>query len=234
MPRRTFDAVVLDLDGTLVDHDAAVVAALQAWLPTMGATTSDHLVTAWRAAEQQHFARWRAGEISFAEQRRNRLRDFLPRVEQPVGRDDDLDELFGDFLRHYEAAWRCYDDVGDTLDVLAHHHVPVAVLTNGSDAQQGAKLAATGLAERVGPVTTAEAAGVAKPDRRAFLTACESLRVSPARVLHVGDDHALDVVAARRAGLGAVHLDRFGTGPEQEAIRSLSGLPPLVLEDLGR
>ena len=64
---------------------------------------------------------------------------------------------------------------------------------------------------------TAEALGAAKPSPEAFAAVCASLAPAPASVLHVGDDHALDVVAARAAGLGAVHLDRTGSGPDDDA-----------------
>lgn len=58
-----------------------------------------------------------------------------------------------------------------------------------------------------------DALGVAKPDVRAFHLACAALDLPLDRVLHVGDDHALDAVAARAAGLPAVHLDRLDVGP---------------------
>lgn len=71
-------AVVLDLDGTLFDHVGSVRAALRAWLPSLGAEATDALVTAWFAAEERHFRAWCSREVSFAEQRRRRLREVLP------------------------------------------------------------------------------------------------------------------------------------------------------------
>ncbi len=52
----------------------------------------------------------------------------------------------------------------------------------------------------------------------------------PADVLYVGDEHEIDVVGARSAGLHAVLLDRTGDGPpaETSVIRSLAELPPLL------
>ena len=70
-----------------------------------------------------------------------------------------------------------------------------------------------GLTGRAGPVWTAEDLGAAKPSPDAFLRACDRWGLPPAAVLHVGDRHDLDVVAARAAGLRAVHLDRDGAGP---------------------
>jgi putative hydrolase of the HAD superfamily len=106
-------------------------------------------------------------------------------------------------------------------------HLQIAVLTNGADYQQRAKLAACGLSELVGPVFSSDVIGFAKPDPRAYRHVCEQLRVNPSHVVHVGDRYDLDVVAARAAGLNAIYLDRLDIGPEDEASRicSLVELP---------
>ena len=44
----------------------------------------------------------------------------------------------------------------------------------------------------------------------------------PLAGLPVGDDHPVDVVGARAAGMPAVHLDRAGTGPAREDHRLTS------------
>lgn len=218
--------VLFDLDGTLVDHDGAVTSALGRWLPLLGVPASPDLVEAWFAAEERHFPAWRTRAISFAEQRRRRLRDFLPLIGHGVGDDDELDAVFAGYLDHYQAAWTAFDDVAETLAVLRGRGLAVAVLTNGTVEQQNAKLTAVGLAGRVGPVVTAEELAAGKPHRDAYLAGCERLRLPPAAVLHVGDRYDLDVLAPRAAGLQAVHLDRRGAGPPEERrrIRSLRDL----------
>lgn len=214
--------VIFDLDGTLMDHKASVNTALRAWLPTLGALPSDDLVTAWFAAEERHFPAWLAGEIGWQEQRRRRLRDFLPLIGHPAATDAELDAIFADYVVSYEASWTRFDDILPALRDLAELGVPTAVLTNGSTIQQNAKIAAIGLTDTIGPVFTAEELGAAKPDERAFSRTCERLGVHRGEALHVGDDHALDVVAARSAGLSAVHLDRYGLSPRTETARLTS------------
>ncbi|WP_432494754.1 HAD family hydrolase [Kineococcus gypseus] len=212
-------AVVFDLDGTLFDHPSAALAGLRTWLTSLDRTSTPQLEAAWAAAEERHFRAWREGEITFAEQRRRRLREVLPLLDLPVGTDDELDTVFDGFLRAYEASWAGYDDVADALAAVQAGGLRTAVLTNGTTEQQHAKVAALGLGGRLGPVFTAEDLGVAKPDPRAFRAVCEQLGLLPSEVLYVGDDHALDVLAARAAGLRAVHLDRTGTGPAGEVSR---------------
>jgi putative hydrolase of the HAD superfamily len=227
-------AVVLDLDGTLVDHEGASDRGLRAWLEDRGVDPTDRLSRAWRAAEDRHLQAWHDREIDFAEQRRRRLRDFLPRIGvEPTG---DLDAVFAGYLRHYQASWRAFDDVEDGLAAIRGRGLAVAVLTNGTVEQQNAKLARVGLAGRVGPViTAAELPAGGKPDATSYRAACARLGVAPGDVLHVGDRYDLDVVAARAAGLRAVHLDRPGTGPAGERCRitSLRDLGPLLDPDAG-
>jgi len=150
------EAVVFDLDGTLFDHGGSVTTALGAWLPTLGSAATDDLVEAWLRVEERHFARWRSGELSWVEQRRERLRDFLPLVRQPVGDEASLDAVFAGYLACYEAAWSAFDDVADAVDLLTAEGIWLAVLTNGTLHQQNAKVEAIGLSGRLGPVLTAE------------------------------------------------------------------------------
>lgn len=210
--------VLLDLDGTLVDHESAAADGLRAWLPTIGLVPTDEAITRWADVQEAHLPAWRDGLISFAEQRRRRLRDFLG----TDGADAELDEIFAGYLIHYEDAWRAYDDVAGALTALAAAGLATAVLTNGVRGQQLRKLARTGLGDRVGPVFTVDDLGAAKPHADAFRRACAGWGLAPGEVLSVGDNYALDVLGARAAGLSAVHLDRHGRGPAGEPRRLTS------------
>ena len=222
--------ILLDLDGTLIDHEGAVRAALRGWLPALGVPATEEVIALWFAALERHLAAWRAREISFAEQRRRRLRDFLPQVGVAFVDDDEhLDAVFDTYLPCYERGWQVYDDVADGLALIAAAGLPTAVLTNGDPAQQAAKLASAGLTELVGPVFTPAMLGAAKPDAGAFLGACERLGLPPEAVANIGDRHDLDVLGARAAGLRAIFLDRLGTGPEDDMrIASLRDLAAVL------
>src|SRR5450631_3524091 len=221
-------AVVFDLNGTLFDHWSSARRGLSEWLVGLEVELTKELANAWFEAEERHVTGWREGVVSWAEQRRRRLRDFLPLIGVPVGTDDDLDQVFaGGYLLAYERAWVGYDDVDAALDAVHDFGVVTAMLTNGVQEQQEAKLAHLGLLGRIGPVFTAEGLGVAKPNPLAFHLVCAHLALPPGQVLYVGDDYEVDVLAARAAGLRAVYLDRVGTGPmtEHNRITTLAELP---------
>ena len=96
--------MLFDLDGTLLDHESATAAALRAWLPSYGLSNEDieAVIPLWSDLERRHYPAWRAGEISFQEQRRRRIRDFLPAVGRTV-QAARLDAVFAEYLTCYEA-----------------------------------------------------------------------------------------------------------------------------------
>lgn len=183
---------MLDLDNTLFDHTASARAGVQRWLAGLGIVMSEAIASGWFAAEEHHHMDWARGLVDFAEHRRRRLREVLPMVGLPVGDDAALDATFADYLACYRGAWRGFDDTPDAVAAIRARGLEVAVLTNGTQAEQVAKLEHLGLREAVGPLFTAEALGVAKPSPRAFALVCEAVGVQAGRVLHVGDNYDLD------------------------------------------
>lgn len=207
------ELIVFDLDGTLVDHRGAALTAIGELVrPYTGAALPAHdLVRRWWTLERRHMEEYLAGRCSFDEQRRRRLRSFLPLLGEPVPDGPALDEWFADrYLPAYEAAWRLYPDVVPCLDDL--RALPAAprraVLTNGDRRQQRAKLARFGLLDSFDAVLTSAELGVAKPDPACFTTACRRFGVRPHDAVYVGDWLEGDAIAAARAGLTGIWLDR--------------------------
>jgi FMN phosphatase YigB (HAD superfamily) len=148
--------VLFDVDGTLVDHDGAAASGVQQWLMANGwadAGTIAGLVSEWDEIAERHFPAYRARLTTFQGQRRLRLRDFLPRVgiDASTWSDVRLDELFNTYLVAYEAAWRSFPDAEPCLGAL-RRVVQIAVLSNGNQQQQEAKVSRTGLGRYLRPV----------------------------------------------------------------------------------
>ena len=226
----TIQALLLDLDDTLVDHRGAADRGLRAWLTGMGLAQSpaeleDH-VERWFVLEARHYERAQRRELTYTEQRRVRIRAFLPGWDLA---DDALaDDVFAGFLGCYQAAWRAFDDAAAVIDRARRAGLAVGILTNGDETIQTDKLRRTGLLRDDVPVFASSALPAAKPDPRAYLTACDRLGVAPAATLMVGDSLRHDVVGAQRAGLQARLLDRHGRydgpqpGAEVRTVRSLA------------
>jgi putative hydrolase of the HAD superfamily len=201
-------AVSFDLDGTLFDHHGSARSAAVEFLGSLGVVASESTLARWFDAEEEHFERWRSGEISFSQQRRERLRSVLPPlgIDVPAG-DADVDELFGRYLQAYESSWQAFPDALPLLRSLRAASHRVGLLTNGTETQQLAKLRHTGLLDEFDVVCTSERIGFSKPDARAFAALTSELGVEPAACLFVGDDPAKDADGARAAGMQALLVD---------------------------
>ncbi|MBM7518167.1 HAD family hydrolase [Nocardioides nitrophenolicus] len=226
----TLQALLLDLDDTLVDHRGASERGLRAWLAGLGlAQTPAELeahVERWFVLEARHYERAQRGEVSYVEHRRARIRDFLPGWDLA---DDALaDDVYAGFLGCYRAAWRAFDDAAAAIARARAAGLAVGVLTNGQLPVQTEKLRRTGLLRPDVPVFASSALPAAKPDPRSYLTACAALGADPGATLMVGDSLRHDVVGAQRAGLQARLLDRHGrydarrAGVRVTAVRGLA------------
>jgi putative hydrolase of the HAD superfamily len=106
-----------------------------------------------------------------------------------------------------------FEDVLPTLTRL-NGLVKVGSISNGF-----ADLEEIGLAHHFHTSIAAHQLGCAKPDTAIFHAACEALDVAPAEAVYVGDDPALDVEGAQKAGLRGVWMNRSGL----ESTKSLPG-----------
>lgn len=216
-------AVLFDLDGTLMDHDAARDAAIASLL------ADGALADEWRRLEAVHYDEYAAGRCTFQEQRRRRVRGIHAAMDRERPGDAACDAWFAAYLERYRSGWSPFDDVGPALAALveALPGVRLGVVTNGEGEPQRAKLAAIGVSDRFPVVVCSAERGVAKPDAEIFLHACERLGVPPDQAAHVGDRLDLDAQGAAGAGLRGVWLDRAGTGAASDGIVRIGGLHEL-------
>lgn len=170
------DVIFFDLDGTLVDHRSAVLETIGQIVRAAPNATAppEELVTLWWTLEARHMREYLAGQCSFAEHHRRRLRSFLPMLGEPVPESPGLlDAWIAErYLTVFEESWRCYPDVQPCLETLKRlpRGPRLAVLTNGDPEQQRAKLARFGLLEYFEAVLTPTELRAAKPV--AYATAC--------------------------------------------------------------
>ncbi|MFF1906464.1 HAD family hydrolase [Kitasatospora sp. NPDC058218] len=213
------DVIFFDLDGTLVDHRSAVFEAIGRIVRTAPNATAppQDLAALWWTLEARHMREYLAGQCSFAEHHRRRVRSFPPELGEPVpGSPDLLDVWIAErYLTAFEESWRCYPDVRPCLERLKRlpRGPRLPVLTNGDPGQQRAKLARLDLLQYFEAVLTPAELGAAKP--AAYAAACRRMGTDPARAVNVGDMLDGDVHAATRAGLTGIWLDRgidFVTG----------------------
>ncbi|MFG2132035.1 HAD family hydrolase [Streptomyces sp. NPDC048751] len=229
-------AVVWDVDDTLFDYTTADREGMRSHLASEGLLdgygTPEAALTLWREVTDQQWARFSAGELTWEEQRRDRVRVFLDRRMT----DAEADDWFERYIGHYEAAWALFPDVLPVLDALAasHRH---AVLSNSSIHVQDRKLRVLGVHDRFEAILCAAELGVSKPQAAAFLAACEALDLPPHQVAYVGDHPEIDGQGSADAGLLSVWIDRFGGTATVELpsgrhrIATLAELPAILGTD---
>lgn len=205
-------AVGFDLDNTLFDHTEAAAEAMRRLIKQRDWTyTGDTSVGAeWHRVETIYFSQYAAGFMTLVEHRRARMRVFLESTDADVSADA-LDDLWNAYLIHYSMSWTAYSEVHEALGELKRLGIKMAVLTNGQQAQQEAKLKAIGLSDMFEGCLAIGKVEALKPDPRAFEQLCRLLECEPGEVLFVGDDIDIDVRAAMNAGLNGVWLNREAT-----------------------
>ncbi len=224
--------IFFDVDDTLLDNATAQRQAARKFArhfyDVLG-IDADAFVVQWHDVIARHYVRYLAGEISFQEQRRGRIREFFG----PQLSDLEADDLFEVYLTYYEESWALFPDVVPALNSLADFKL--GVITNGNPRQQRKKLQRFGIRDYFAVVITPEDAGVSKPHPQIFAHACECVGVCSADCLYVGDQLETDAQAARSAGLVSVWLNRDITTmsvPDIDVIHTLTALRACYLRRL--
>jgi putative hydrolase of the HAD superfamily len=240
------DAVLFDVDDTLVDTRGAFARALTAvaveYLPHVPADRYGELLDHWRSDPGGYYRRYTRGETDHLTQRRLRA-DLMHRTfgGEPV---DEHAFAAWDalFWGTFERSWRAFDDARRALERLRAAGVAVGVVTNAAVELQQRKLRAAGL-DGLPVLVGVDTLGFGKPAPEVFVEGARLLGSDPARTAYVGDEPDVDARAAHAAGLVAVWLDRPGTRRQHErhvdaeamrgaGVRVVEGLDELP-EELG-
>ncbi|MGC9335008.1 MAG: AI-2E family transporter [Anaerolineae bacterium] len=198
------DAILFDLDGTLVETDDDAVYTLARWLRPLRRCLPRR--------DEKHTAR---RIVMAIEGPSNGFLTFLDRL----GLDDNLFDLRERLQRirglHTPLNFRPVDGVGETLLDLSHrYHLGIVTTRSRNDA--ATFLAQQGLSDLVQVIAGREDTWRLKPHPSPIRFAAEKLNVPVERCLMVGDTTS-DILAARAAGArSAAVLSGFGEREELE------------------
>lgn len=209
--------VMLDLDNTLLDRQAAVAA----WIEEF---TSEQALPL--GAPDWILARDRDG---YADRT-----TFFEAIRMKFGLDPPIDTLLAAYQKRVVELSGLTPGAQQCLRLLRSAGYRLAIVSNGSSAQQHAKIEALGLRSLVDAVIVSGDLGVHKPDARAFQAAAASTSSTLEGAWMVGDSPVHDIIGGHRCGARTAWLHRGRSWTETEVqptatIASLEELVPVIL-----
>lgn len=202
-------ALLIDLDDTLIDDRGAMAEAVLLFRAKHGLCDKeqDHVVSArWDSVGRSLWAGLSLGELSFDEQRRQRIRETF---QLDIGAAE-ADRLFADYLAFYEKSWKLFPETAHFLESTAH--LPRVIVTNGHRPQAHKKLSNLGLDTHFTHVVTPEDCGARKPESKFFQYALDLLGIAAQDCVMIGDNLEADIEPALALGLRVFHVDARQAG----------------------
>jgi 2-phosphoglycolate phosphatase len=177
-------AVLFDLDGTLLDTAQDLIAALNA----LNHTQVTHTPVMRAAAGRGSRAFIKAG--------------------LNIDEDDERYPLIAEqWLMHYENhllnSTQLFTGMERVLDYLDQQHIPWGIVTNKAEKFTLPILNGLQLSERTKCVISGDSLTNRKPHPEPLLHACTILQVQPQHCIYVGDSET-DIIASKAAGLTSI------------------------------
>jgi putative hydrolase of the HAD superfamily len=191
---RDVDAVVFDLDGTLLDRRQSFERFVRhQW---------ERFASLVQAVEQERYVQTVIELDGDGYAPRHGL--FTGAVVRFGLAEDLAGTLLEDYRAGFPGTCLLFPDAAPTLSLLRGSGLKLGLITNGSVRMQSRKLACLELSSAFDAIMISAAEGIHKPDPRIFHRALAQLEVSPARAVFVGDNPEVDIAGAHAAGMRAI------------------------------
>ncbi|OIK11897.1 HAD family hydrolase [Bacillus sp. MUM 13] len=217
------NAVIFDLDGTLLNRDASVLKFID--------------------GQYERLNKW-IGHIP-KERYTSRFIELDCRgyvwkdkvYQQLAGEFDITGITWGDLLQDYLSQFKncCvpFPNLISMLEKLRSNNLVLGMITNGKGQFQIDNIRALGIKKYFETILVSEWEGIKKPDPQIFKRALEQLNVSPNESIFVGDHPKNDVNAARNVGMKAIWKKDFQwNNVEADFIVDDLAELPLIIENL--
>ncbi len=213
-------AVIFDLDGTLLDRDSSLksfVAAQWERLPALKQISKQNYI--------QRFI-----ELD------NRGHVWKDKVYQSLVEEFNITQLsWQDLLNDYETQFinHCipFPHLLETLTLLREQNYLLGMITNGRTVFQSRSIEGLGIKNYFDTILISEAEQIRKPQPEIFHTAVSKLEVKAEASVYIGDNPQADILGAKKAGLKAIwKRNRYWSQPKEAdaIIDELNEIPAIL------
>lgn len=205
---KKYHTILLDVDGTLLDFDAAERASIQDILKNYQITPTQKLLEAYHVLNQRYWHDFELGLITKEQIMGRRFTEYF----QNLGVDIDGDEAEALHRDHLNHSAILIEGALELCDYLSRNY-EVYIVTNGVSDTQYQRLSQSGLDQYFRGVFVSEDAKSQKPSKEFFDYCLSGIRnPDPSGMLIIGDSLTSDIRGGNIAGIDTCwynphHLD---------------------------
>ena len=197
--------IFFDLDGTLLDHKSSELLGVEEFYEEYKnyfSLEKEMFYKFWCQISDKHFNRYLKGEVTFDQQRIERIKELFSYSNIKLT-DEDAMVKFKKYLSNYEDNWKPYDDVIPCLKQLSVKY-EIGIISNGNLKQQLLKLEKMKITKYFTNIITAGEFSISKPNIKLFSIACDRANKQPQECYYIGDDLHTDIVPCQDVGINGI------------------------------
>ena len=228
-----YTCVLLDIDNTLLDFDAAEHQALTDMLAEYELPHDENACAVYHQINRELWDALAKGQMNKQKLFQVRFGRFMQAMQLPdngksKAMNDRYEELLSTHADLLPGALTALEELSEVATL--------AIVSNGAAAVQEPRIAASGIDRYMDGIYISEKIGAAKPSAKLFEHALRDLGITNrSRVLMVGDDLLADIKGGINAGVDTCwfnpnHTENPGKVIPTYEIASLEELYPLVME----
>ena len=227
-----YNCIMMDIDNTLLDFDAAERKALLETLQEYSLPCDDAALTRYHEINAALWAELNKGKI-----RREKL--VVERFDK-FAKEFHCDAKAADLNRTYTEHLATHADVIPGAEEVLHELSEVATMiavSNGTESVERGRLKLSGFEKYFDDVFISEAVGISKPNPKIFQLAMRKLGIEQIdKVLVVGDSLSADIQGGINAGLDTCWVNASHAANENSLtptyeVSTLQELYPIVMEE---